>query len=163
MLPKNEWCDVCKKPLLATRFPPSLLFTSRKPRSGPFFHPMFDRHRLNPGELWRPRRLSTPLPKKKITSNPPIPALLIDMPEPLPLLAVLEQASGRHDKHKVDTDHAEHGGEDVVEEDVGERGDGCGTAAHKSRGRWAGTGRISDERGGGAVEVTAAVELCHNQ
>lgn len=93
------------------------------------------------------------------TSLKGAPALLVNMAEALALLALLEQARRGHDEDGVDADHAEHGGEDVVEEDVGERGDGRGAPAHEGRGRGAGARRVGDEGGRGTVEVAAAGEL----
>lgn len=87
------------------------------------------------------------------------PALLIDMSESLLLLAILEQASGRHDEDSVDTDHTEHGSEDIVKEDVGEGSDGGRAAAHESRGGRASARRVGDEGWGGAVKVAAADKL----
>ena len=87
------------------------------------------------------------------------PALLVNVAETLTLLALLEQAGRGHDEDGVDADHAKHGGEDVVDEDVGERGDGRGAPAHEGSSRGAGAHGIGDEGGRGAVEVAAAGEL----
>lgn len=57
------------------------------------------------------------------------------------------------------TNHAKDGGEDVVDEDVAEGGDGRGTSDHKSRRGGARAGRIRNKRWRGAVEVAAALEL----
>jgi hypothetical protein len=81
------------------------------------------------------------------------------MLEPGPLLAILEQASRGHDEECVEADHAEQRREDVVDEDVGETGDGRGATPHQGRGRGAGAGGIGHEGGRGGVKVTAAVEL----
>ena len=81
------------------------------------------------------------------------------MAEALPLLALLQQASCGHDEDGVDADHAEDGGEDVVDQDVGEGGDGGRTGAHERSGGGAGADVIGDEGGRGAVEVATALEL----
>lgn len=79
------------------------------------------------------------------------------MPEPLPLLALLEQTGRNHDEEDVDADHAEQGREDRVEEDVGKGRDRRDTAAHERRGALAGARGVRDEEGRGcAVEVSAA-------
>ncbi len=92
--------------------------------------------------------------------NPPRTVLLVDMAEPLALLALLEQTGRGHDEEDVDADHAEQGREDVVEEDVGKGRDGRDAPAHECRRALAGAGGVGDEEGRGrAVEVAAAGEL----
>ncbi len=85
--------------------------------------------------------------------------LLVDVAETLPLLAILEQAGGGHDERGVDTNHAEDAREDVVDEDVGERGDGGRAALHQGGGSRARAGRVRHEGGRRAVDVAAAVKL----
>lgn len=86
--------------------------------------------------------------------------LLVNVPEPLHLLALLEQAGRGHDEDEVDADHAEERREDGVEEDVGERADGAHAPAHDRRRRLAGTRLVRHEEGRRrAVEVAAAGEL----
>ena len=84
---------------------------------------------------------------------------LVNVTEPLPLLALLDQAGGGHDEDDVDADHAEDGREDVVDEDVGERGDRGGAGPHEGRCGRAGAHLVGDEGGRGAVKVAAALEL----
>lgn len=81
------------------------------------------------------------------------------MTEALPLLALLQQTSGRHDKDNVNTNHAEDRSKNVVDQDVGEGDDGGRTWAHERGGGWARADVVGDEGGGGAIEVAAAFEL----
>lgn len=81
------------------------------------------------------------------------------MAEALALLPVLEQAGDGHDEHGVDADHAEHGGEDVVDEGVAEGAQRRRAPLHEGGGRGARARRVGDEGGGGGVEEAAAVEL----
>lgn len=67
------------------------------------------------------------------------------MAETLPLLALLQQTSGSHDENNVDTDHAEDRGENVVDQNVGEGGDGGRTGTHERGGSWAGADVVGDE------------------
>lgn len=93
------------------------------------------------------------------TSQAAIAGLLVDVTETLALLTVLEQHGEADDEQGVDSDHAKDGGEDVVEEAVGERGNGTDAATLQSG---SGGGRaevVGDEGGRGAVEVAAAFEL----
>lgn len=86
-------------------------------------------------------------------------ALLVNVAEALVLLAVLCQAGRGEDQHAVDAAHAKDGGEDVVDEDVGETRDRGRAPAHQGRRRRAGAGSIGDEGRRSAVEVATAVEL----
>jgi len=85
--------------------------------------------------------------------------LLVDVAEALALLAVLVQAGSGEDEHAGHAAHAEDGGEDVINKNVGEAADGYRAAAHEGGGSRAGAGGVGDEGRGGAVEVAAAVEL----
>lgn len=85
--------------------------------------------------------------------------LLVDVPESRTLLAVLEQGCDGHDHGHVDAHHAEHSSEDVVDEDVGERGQGGGAALEQCRRGRARAGGVRDEGRSRAVKVAAALEL----
>lgn len=85
--------------------------------------------------------------------------LAVDMAEALPLLAVLQQTGGSHDHDNIDTNHSEHSGENVVDENVGEGRDGCRTPAHEGRSCRARAHGICPEERRCAVEIATAVEL----
>lgn len=85
--------------------------------------------------------------------------LLVDVAIALALLAVLEEHGGADDEEGVDADHTEHGGENVVDEDVGETRDRGGAALLECGGGRARALNIGDEGRRRAVEVSAALEL----
>lgn len=85
--------------------------------------------------------------------------LLVDVAEALALLAVLEDHGEADDEEGVDADEAEDGGEDVVEEDVGEGRHGADAAALQGGGGGRLADVIRDEGWRGAIEVATAIEL----
>lgn len=72
-------------------------------------------------------------------------SLGVDISESLALLAVLEQAGRGQDEHAIDTSHAEHSGEDVVDEDVGEAAQRGSAAPHQGGGRRGRTRRVGNK------------------
>lgn len=86
-------------------------------------------------------------------------SLGVNVAEAGALLAVLEQACGGEQQHGVNARHAEDGGEDVVDKDIGETRDGRRAASHQRRSGGRGAGGVGHEGGRGAVEEAAAGEL----
>jgi hypothetical protein len=85
--------------------------------------------------------------------------LLVNVAVAFTLLALLEKAGNGEDEQNSNADHAEHGGEDLVNEAIGEAGDGGGTAAEKGGGNRTWAGVVEDEGWVLAVFVAAAVKL----
>ena len=77
----------------------------------------------------------------------------------LALLAVLEQSGDSDDKQGLDGDHAEDGGEDVVNEGVAEGSQGRDAALNEGGSGGARARRVHDEGRRRAIQVTAALEL----
>lgn len=72
-------------------------------------------------------------------------SLGVDISESLALLAVLEQAGCSQDEHAINTSHAEHGGEDVVDKNVGETAQRGSAAPHQGCGRRGRTRRVGNK------------------
>lgn len=104
-------------------------------------------------------------PKQEVGREPPcslestIAGLLVDMAVAFALLAVLEEHGRAHNEEGVDADHSIDGGEDVVDEDVGEIRNRSGATALEGSSSGTGALGVGDEGGRRAVEISTALEL----
>lgn len=85
--------------------------------------------------------------------------LLVDVSEPSLLLALLEQTCSGEEEGRINTSHTKCGRENIIDKDVGETGNGSGTASHQGSSSGRSAGCVRDEGGRSAVEVPAACEL----
>lgn len=86
------------------------------------------------------------------------PVFLINMPEPLLLLAILQQTRRRHDQQSTHTAHAKDGREDIVQVDVAKARNGRRTAALQRCGCGGRADGARDKGGRAAIKVATAVE-----
>lgn len=83
----------------------------------------------------------------------------VDVSEASLLLAFLEQTCGGEEKCRIDTGHTERSGEDVVNEDVGETGNGAGAPSHQGGSGRRRAGLVRNKSRRSAVEEATAGEL----